>query len=102
MNATHPFWQVPVVFVGQKDFRQTLTPIARNLGFQFRIPWPLPVTAGFYDGQNPIWGRRELTFSSDPEYFSIEGTIPSTAGVPLVNPYTPAMQFSRKAVTTQY
>ena len=102
MNVTHPFWSAPKEFVGQKSFQQTFTPIARNLGFQFQMPWPLPQTAGFYDGQNPVLGRRELVFSSQPEYFAVGNTIPSAGGVPLVNPYAPEMKFSRRNVTTQY
>lgn len=102
MNAIHPFWQPPKFFVGQKSFKQTLTPIANNLGFQFQLPHPLPVTAGFYDGQNPMDGRRELVFSSNPEYFAVNNTVPSAGGVPLINPYTKAMQFSRRSVTARY
>ena len=102
MNVTHPFWQPPREFVGQKNFSQTQTPIARNLGFQFQIPWPLPATAGFYDGQNPIWGRRELVFSGNPEYFAVGNTIPSAGGVPLINPYSREMQYSRENFTNKY
>ena len=102
MNVTHPFWQAPKQFVGQKSFKQTLAPITRTLGFQFQMPWPLPQSAGFYYGQNPVWGRRELVFSGQPEYFAVGNTIPSAGGVPLVNPYTPEMRFSRRNVTTRY
>ena len=102
MNVTHPFWQVPKQFVGQKSFKQTLPPVANTLGFTFQLPWPLPVSAGWYDGQNAMWGRRELVFSSQPEYFAVENIIPSAGGVPLINPYAPEMKFSRKMVTSTY
>ena len=89
--ATHPYWTPP------RDYRiqKSLLPVAHNLGFQFALPWPLPSTAGPYFGQNPQWGRRELVTSALPEWFAVDGIIPSTANQPLMNPYTAEMRFSR-------
>jgi hypothetical protein len=72
-----------------------------NYGFLFRIPHPLPSTAGYYYGENPVYGRRELVFSDQPEYFAVDGKIPASGGVPLVDPKDPIYKFKRSGVTKQ-
>ena len=97
MNPTHPYWEPPTDF----QTRKTLKPIARDLGFQFNIPWPLPVSAGYYFGENPPPGRKELVYDSRPEWYAVDNVIPSTAGIPLMNPYTEEMKFDRSKYTQQ-
>ena len=95
MNITNPYWTPPTKFTTHKH----LKPIARDLGFHFSLPWPLPVTAGYYYGEQPPLGRRELVFSSQPEWFATDNILPSSGGIPLVNPYTAEMQFKRSDYT---
>ena len=97
MNPTNPYWTPPVKFVTHK----LLKPIARNIGFQFRLPWPQPVTAGYYYGENPVWGRKEQVYTTQPEWFSTDNILPSSAGTPLINPHTKEMKYSRKDYTVQ-
>ena len=96
--STNPYWEPPVVF----KTRKFLKPIARDWGFQWTLPWPLPVTAGPYFGQNPQWGRRQNVYRSDGEWFATDNIIPSTAGIPLMNPYTEEMRFDREKYTERY
>jgi len=98
MNPTSPYWAPEQVYKGVKSqqFQE------RRLGFQFDIPHPDPVTAGFYYGENPIPGRRELVYSAQPEYFAVENIIPSAGGIPRYNPYDKAFHFSRAQVTQKF
>ena len=95
--STHPYWTPPVDFTTRKQ----LPPVARTYGFQWKLPWREPTTAGYYFGENPVWGRREQVFSSRPEYFAVDNIIPASGGHPLMNPLTKDMQFSRKHFTVQ-
>ena len=97
MQPTNPYWTPPVQFTRRKK----LKPIARDLGFQFALPWQLPVSAGYYYGENPVWGRREMVFSAQPEWFSTDHIIPSSGNIPLMNPYTEEMKFSRANYTVK-
>ena len=96
--STNPYWDPPTVF----KTRKMLKPIARDLGFQFALPWPLPVSAGFYHGENPVWGRKQQVTASQPEWFATDNIIPSSGGIPLVNPHTAEMKFNRSQFTRQY
>ena len=69
------------------------------MGFFFKLPHPDVTTAGYYFGENPVDGRRELVFRSDPEYYSVDNTIPSSGKVPKINPYDPIYSFSREKFT---
>ena len=96
--STHPYWVAPAVFRPQKSVK----PIAHDLGFQWTMQWPLPVTMGSYFGSNPEWGRRQDVYRSDPEFFAVDNIIPSTAGIPLMNPYTAEMRFDREKFTKRH
>ena len=96
--STNPYWTPPVEFKTRKH----LKPIARDLGFQWTLPWPQPSSAGYYFGQNPVWGRRQDVYSSLPEWFATDNIVPSTAGVPIMNPYTAEMKFSREKFTRKH
>ena len=96
MNLTHPYWAPkPIFSTGQKGQRT----FENNLGFFFKLPHPDIQTAGTYFGENPEYGRRELVFRSDPEYFSVQNTISSSGGLPKYNPYDPIYAFSREKFT---
>ena len=91
MNITSPYWTPPAIYSQVKSQK----PIANTLGFQFLLPWQGVSTAGFYYGENPIPGRRELVFSGTPEYYATQNIIPASGNVPLYNPYDKIYQYSR-------
>ena len=97
MNTSHPYWAPDLNFeqIKTKPF------LDKSLGFYTDIPWPLPVTMGAYFGEGAIPGRKELSYGSfhNSEYFAIDGIVPSTGSVPLVNIYAPHFKYSRSAVT---
>ena len=95
--STHPYWTPPVEFRTRKH----MVPVARTTGFSWKLPWPLPTTAGYYFGENPVMGRREAVYSGKPEWFATDNVIPSSGNVPLINPYTPEMRFSRADYTVK-
>jgi len=98
MNFTHPYWTPPY----ETRLLKTLAPIANNYGFQFNLPYPDPVTAGFYYGENPPLGRREYVYDSRPEYFTVGGNImPTVNGKPRFDPHSPDMTFSREKHTVR-
>ena len=96
MNPTNPYWTPSTIK------RKSLPPITNTLGFQFTLPWPDVQTAGWYHGQGAIPGRKELVFRADPEYFPVQGIVPSTAGIPRINPYAPEFKFDRGKYTVRY
>jgi len=97
MNPTNPYWQAPQLKLKGK------MPIAHNIGFSFTLPWPDVVSpAGFYNGQGAMPGRKELVFRDDPEYFAIQGVVPSSGGIPRINPYDPIYKFDRSKFTVRY
>jgi hypothetical protein len=95
MNITSPYWS-------NTEFQQVLStkPLTGNLGFQFRLPWPEPVTVGaMYFGSGARPDRRELTTLPYGEYFAINNTVPSTGGQPLININEPRFKYSRERYT---
>ena len=91
MQPTSPYWFQP-----EFQPKQELKSIAGDLGFQMRIPWPLPVTVGaIYSGEGAAPDRREITTSPFGEWFAVDNVIPSSGGVPLVNVKEPRFQYSR-------
>ena len=95
MNLTDPYWTPPTEYRPKKS----LWDFTRDLGFRWTLPWPLPVSAGWYHGQGPRAGRREHVFRADPEWFAYDNIIPSTAGTPMVNPFSDEMKFRRSDYT---
>ena len=90
-NATNPYWTPqPIYNWGIKSQKTN-----DGYGFTFKLPFPDISTAGWYFGEEPVPQRRELVFRSDPEYFAVENTIPSSGGVPKYNLYDPIYQFRR-------
>lgn len=97
MNPTQPYWTPPPVY----STRKTLKPVANTYGFQFTLPWPQPTSAGTYFGEGAVPGRRELVYRSDPEWHAVQNILPSSGGVPLINPYTAEMKFDREHYTAR-
>ena len=98
MNSANVYWQPPQYTV------TSLKPISGNVGFLMNLPWPDPVTAGFYEGQGNenIYGKRELVFSNFPEMIMVGGVLPTTSGIPRVDPNSFAAKFSREHYTVRH
>ena len=96
MQFSNPYWASDLKF----ETRLTKPLLDKTLGFELDIPWPLPVTVGFFAGDGAIPGRRELSYQRphQSEYFAIDHIVPATGGVPLVNPYAPHFKFKRSDV----
>ena len=77
-----------------------------DLGFRNDIPWPLPTTVGaeyFGEGREELPLEKVLNPTVQGEYFSRGGdVIPSSGGVPLINPYSKRFTHERDAYTTEF
>lgn len=84
----------------------TANPQFADLGFRNDIPWPLPTTVGaeyFGAGREELPFEKELNPTVQGEYFPRGGNmIPSSGGIPLVNPYSKTFNFERDAYTTEF
>ena len=91
MNTTNVYWAPP-------QYTQTnLKPISGHVGFFLNLPYPDPVstTATFGEGNENIFGKRELVFSEHPEMHAFGGVVPMTSGIPRVDPKGLAGSFNR-------
>ena len=96
MSFTHPYWTPSFNY----RLRKSLKPISNNLGFQFNLPYPDPVTAGWYYGEGAPYGRRTVVTDSRPEFYTVGGNImPSVNGIPRMDPHSSEMTFSRAKYT---
>ncbi len=97
MNPSNAYWAPP------QYKRTSLKPISGNLGFLFNLPYPDPVSTPFSNGEgNPnIYGKRELVFSALPEMYAIGNILPTTGGVPRLDPNGLAATHSRAAYTVR-
>ena len=93
-NLTNVYWNPPSFLQPHRGLKQI-----DNYGFLFKLPHPSIQTAGFYYGENPGYGRRELVYSDQPEYYAVDNTIPSSGGLPMVNLKNPYYSFKRSSVT---
>jgi len=77
-----------------------------ELGFRNDIPWPLPTTVGaeyFGEGREELPLEKTLNKTIQGEYFLRGGNIvPSTGGVPMINPYSKTFTHSRDAYETRF
>ena len=98
MNPSNVYWSTP-------QYTQTfLKPRSGNIGFLMNLPYPDPISTGFYEGQGGenIYGKRELVYSTLPEMYTVGGNImPHTAGIPRVDPQSFAAKVSRESVTVR-
>ena len=97
MNPSNVYWHAPQYKV------TSLKPISGNIGFLMNLPYPDPVSTVFYagEGNQNIYGKRELVFSELPEMYAIGNIIPTTAGYPRVDPNSLAAQHSRQNYTVK-
>ena len=95
-NQSNLYWAPPQEFETQIKTLDLKTGLVENdLGFVFDIPRRDPVSTPWYFGENAFPDNRELSFSSYPEMFSVDNTLPTVAGYPRVNPGSFAASISR-------
>ena len=92
MNPSNAYW-TPRAFFLQNT--RSLPPLTNTTGFLINLPWPDPVSTPSYYGENPVWGRKEYGFSTLPELYAIGNIMPTTAGIPRVNPHGFAAKANR-------
>ena len=97
MNPQNPYWTVPAMFKAHKG----LQGYQNNLGFFFKTPVADIQTSGYYWGDNPGYGRRELVMAGGerPQYYAVDGTLPGSGGVPKYDPKSPYYKVKRSAFT---
>ena len=91
-SFTHPSWSENSMFIKKKS-----KPRLSGYGVSFNWPRPDGVTSGWYFGEGNVDpSRREMVTRSDPEYYAVLNTLPSTAGVPR---WSSEMLFDRSKYT---
>ena len=98
MNSSNVYWHPPQYTVASA---KPPLPGSGHLGFLMNLPYPDPVTAGFTNGvgNENIYGKRELVFSTLPEMYAVGNIMPMTSGIPRVNPQGLAATHSREQYT---
>ena len=97
MNPSNVYWSPP------QYTTTSLKPISGNLGFFLNLPYPDPVSTPFYygEGNENIYGKRELVYSAFPEIFAIANVMPMTAGIPRIDPRSFHANYSRETHTVR-
>ena len=93
MNILSAYWVPPVTDVRFANHKE------RDLGFRNDIPWPLPATVGaeyFGEGRQELPLEKSLNATVQGEYHARGGMIPSTGGIPLINPYSKTFNHARE------
>ena len=99
MKVTDPNYTPPLLYTFKI---KSTAPIARQLGFHFDLPWPLPSTVGsHYYGEGAIPDRRELVYNTTGQYYATDGIIPSTGGIPMVHVQDPIYKYKRSDHTVK-
>jgi hypothetical protein len=95
MSLVNAYW------IPEPTTLKSLNTKVNDLGFRTDIPWPLPATVGaeyFGQGRDKLSLEKELNKSVQGEYFPRGGNvIPSSGGMPLVNPFSKVFTYSRDA-----
>ena len=77
----------------------SLYPIERNLGFLWHLPHRNPVATPWFYGEGTLPGVRHIVTRPDPEYFAVDGILPTINGKPMVDISDPAYGFDRNKYT---
>ena len=88
-GVTQSSWHAPELGRIQSE------PYLRDYGHSFNIPWVMPHTAGFWT-EGTIPTEKKLIMSDVPEYFATNDIIPSTGGLPVIDPSDPIYQYERE------
>ena len=96
MQVSNAYWAPP-------QYTQTsLKPISGNTGFLMNLPYPDPVSTGMYSGEGSenIYGdNRKLVFTTLPEIYPVGNILPTTGGIPRVDPNSAHGQHNRDNFT---
>ena len=100
MNLTNPYWSTPAMF----DTHKGLLGYENHRGFFFKIPHPDIQTSGYYFGENPMYGRRELVMAGGerPQYYAVGGILPASGGVPKYDPRSANYNVKRSNFTKKF
>ena len=93
---TSAFWKAPST---QVNFNSDVH--FSHDGILYNIPFRDPVQTGFVygEGNQNVYGLRKLVFSTEPETFAVGNVLPTTAGIPRIDPYSRENRFSREDYT---
>ena len=97
MNPANAYWAPP-------QYTQTsLKPVWGHLGFLVNLPYPDPVSAQatYGEGNENIYGKRELVYTELPEMYAIGNIMPTTGGYPRVDPNSFHARHSLEAYTVR-
>jgi len=97
MNPSNVYWNPP-------QYTQTsLKPLSGHTGFLLNLPYPDPVSGPFYygEGSENIYGKREYVYSTLPDLYAIGNILPTTGGIPRVDPSGLAATHSRTDYTVK-
>ena len=97
MNQSNAYWAPP-------QYTQTsLKPLSGNLGFLLNLPYPDPISTPFTNGEGDenIYGKRELVFTTFPEMYAVGNILPMTGGIPRLDPTSFAATHSREKYTVR-
>ena len=97
MRLTDPFWTQSYNFKPQ-----AFTNIKKgDLGFRHEAPPPMPVSQNWYQGSNEFQLNlpKKIVNTWKGEFFAPGNKVRTAAGWPLVNVYSPEMNFKRSDYT---
>lgn len=92
MNPSNAYW-TPPQYTKTSEMSKSGHP-----GFFLNLPYPDPISQPwgmFGEGNQNIYGKRELVFTALPEMFAVGDVLPTTGGYPRVDPRSIAAQVSR-------
>ena len=92
-SYTSSYWTPAPYYIATKH----AFPVENNMGFLFDLPRRNPVSGPWYfgEGRENIPGTRELILRSDPEYFAVDGILPTINGKPMVDVNSAPYLFDR-------
>ena len=100
MSIVNAYW------IPEPSNVSTLNSKVNDLGYRNDLVWPLPATVGaeyFGGGRQELPLEKILNPTVQGEYFPRGGNVvPSSGGVPLVNPYSKAFTHERDAYSTEF
>ena len=97
MSPANAYWTPPPIFQKPMNF---LRPLTNTTGYSIVLPHHDPVSGPHYYGENPVYGRSELASNTLPELYSVANIMPTSGGLPRVNPFSFAAK--NKRTTTPY
>ena len=85
MSPANAYWTPPPLFQKPMNF---LRPVSNTTGYSIVLPFQDPVCTPHYYGENPVYGRREYAFNTLPEMYAVANIMPTSGGIPRINPFS--------------